>query len=267
MTDLAIAGAAGRMGRAIIAACQGERDLRVVHAFERAGSDVIGSDAGQLAGVGAISVPVRDEIAAVDFDVLIEFSNPAATVDHARHCAAAGCAMVIGTTGLDAADREAVAAAAEQVPIVFAANMSVGVNLTLKLLEIAARTLGRRVDVEVVEAHHRHKVDAPSGTALAMGRAVADAWGEDLDEVGVFTRHGQVGPRREGTIGFATLRGGDIIGEHTVLFVDEGERVEITHKAASRAIFAGGALRAARWVAGQAPGLYDMQDVLGLADA
>lgn len=267
MTDLAIAGAAGRMGRAIIAACQGERDLRVVHAFERAGSDVIGSDAGQLAGVGAISVPVRDEMGAVDFDVLIEFSNPAATVDHARHCADAGRAMVIGTTGLDAADREAVAAAAARVPIVFAANMSVGVNLTLKLLEIAARTLGQRVDVEVVEAHHRHKVDAPSGTALAMGRAVADAWGEDLDEVGVFTRHGQVGPRREGSIGFATLRGGDIIGEHTVLFVDEGERVEITHKAASRAIFAGGALRAARWVAGQAPGLYDMQDVLGLADA
>lgn len=265
MTDIAVSGAAGRMGRAIIAACQAEEGVRVTHAIERAGSDVIGTDAGQLAGVGAIEVPVGDEISAVPFDVLIEFSNPAATTDHARYCSDNGRAMVIGTTGLDARDRETISAAAGQVPIVFAANMSVGVNLTIKLLQIAARTLGNGVDVEIVEAHHRHKVDAPSGTALAMGRVVADAWDRELDDIGVFERHGQIGPRPAGSIGFSTIRGGDIVGEHTVMFVSEGESVEIAHKAASRAIFAAGALRAARWVAGREPGLYDMQDVLGLA--
>ena len=267
MTDIAVAGAAGRMGRAIVAACRSEEGLRIAHAFERAGSAVIGTDAGQLAGIGAIEVPVGDDIAAKSFDVLIEFSNPAATTDHARFCAANGRAMVIGTTGLDANDRAVIENAAASVPIVLAANMSVGVNLVLKLLEIAGRTLGETVDVEVVEAHHRHKVDAPSGTALAMGRAVADAWDRDLDAIGVYSRHGQVGPRSAGSIGFSTIRGGDIIGEHTVMFVSEGERVEITHKAANRAIFASGALRAARWVAGREPGLFDMQDVLGLAGA
>ncbi len=267
MTNIAVAGAAGRMGRAIIAACQGEEGLRIIHAFDRAGSDTVGADAGELAGVGRIDVAVGDDIAATPFDVLIEFSNPAATVDHAGFCADHGRAMVIGTTGLDADDRAAVEAAAARVPVVFAANMSVGVNLTLKLLEIAGRALGETVDVEVIEAHHRRKVDAPSGTALAMGRAVADAWGRRLDDVGVFERHGQIGPRADGSIGFSTIRGGDIIGEHTVMFVSENERVEITHKAASRAIFASGALRAARWVAKREPGLYDMQDVLGLADA
>ncbi|KAA3632625.1 MAG: 4-hydroxy-tetrahydrodipicolinate reductase [Proteobacteria bacterium] len=266
MIGIAVAGAAGRMGRAIVASCQMEAGMRVAHAIERSGSDVIGEDAGMLAGVGHIAVPVADEIGASPFDVLIEFTNPAATTDHARYCRDQGRAMVIGTTGLDGADRTAIEQAANDIPIVLAPNMSVGVNLTLKLLEIAARTLGDAVDVEVIEAHHRHKVDAPSGTALAMGESVAAAWGVSLDEVGVFTRHGQIGARPNGAIGFSTIRAGDIIGEHTVMFASEGERVEVAHKASSRMTFAGGALRAARWLSGCAPGLYDMQDVLGLKD-
>lgn len=265
MIDLAVAGAAGRMGRAIVAACQRESGMRIAHAIERSGSDVIGVDAGQLAQVGAIKVPVSDDIAATAFDVLIEFSNPAATVDHARFCAENGRAMVIGTTGLDNDDRATIESVAGAVPVVFAPNMSIGVNLTLKLLEIAARTLGDSVDIEVVEAHHRHKVDAPSGTALAMGAAVAGAQGRSLDDVGVFARHGHTGARPAGSIGFATVRGGDIVGEHTVMFIGEGERVEIAHKATDRGIFANGALRAARWLAGQPAGLYDMHDVLGLS--
>jgi 4-hydroxy-tetrahydrodipicolinate reductase len=172
--------------------------------------------------------------------------------------------MVIGTTGLDADDRALIADAAAEIPIVFAPNMSVGVNLTLKLLEIAARTMADSADIELVEAHHRHKVDAPSGTALAMGEAVARAVGKDLAEVGVFSRHGQIGARPAGSIGFSTIRGGDIVGEHRVMFITEGECVEIVHKASSRTVFATGALRAARWVVGRAPGLYDMHDVLGL---
>lgn len=267
MIEIAVAGAGGRMGRAIIAACQTESGMRIAHAIERSGSDPIGVDAGQLAGVGNISVPVSDDIRSAGFDVLIEFTNPAATVDHVRHCRDAGRAMVIGTTGMDRDDREAIAEAAGAIPIVFAPNMSVGVNLTLKLLEIAARTLGNSVDVEVIEAHHRHKVDAPSGTALAMGGAVASAWGVELDEVGVFARHGQTGPRPDGAIGFSTIRAGDIVGEHTVMFAADGERVEVSHKASSRMTFAKGALRAAAWVVGQPAGLYDMQDVLALKNA
>jgi 4-hydroxy-tetrahydrodipicolinate reductase len=264
MIDIAVAGAAGRMGRAIIAGCQTQDGMRVAQAIERSGSDVIGVDAGQLAQVGAVGTLVSDDIAARPFDVLIEFTNPAATVDHVHFCREHGRAMVIGTTGLDKGDRDVIEQAAAKVPVVLAPNMSVGVNLTLKLLEIAAGVLGDTVDVEVVEAHHRHKVDAPSGTALIMGEQVAAAWGKSLDDIGVFTRHGQVGERPPGSIGFATLRGGDIVGDHTVMFIDEGERVEITHKATSRTIFAAGALRAARWVSGRDPGLYGMRDVLGL---
>jgi 4-hydroxy-tetrahydrodipicolinate reductase len=266
MIDVAVAGAGGRMGRAIITACQTETELRITHAIERSGSDVIATDVGTLAGVGAIAVPVTDDIGSAPFDVLIEFTNPAATIDHVRYCREQGRAMVIGTTGLDDDDQALINEAARAIPIVYAPNMSVGVNLTLKLLEIAARTLGDSVDIEIVEAHHRHKVDAPSGTALAMGRAVAGSLGKDLDQAGVFSRHGQVGARPSGAIGFSTIRGGDIVGEHTVMFIGEGETVEIAHKASNRTVFASGALRAARWVAGRAPGLYDMQDVLGLAD-
>lgn len=266
MISLAVAGAAGRMGRAIIAACQTEEGMRVSHAIERSGSDMIGVDAGQLAGVRDIAVAVSDEIGSAPFDVLVEFTNPAATTDHVRFCRDKGRAMVVGTTGFDRNDIELIEQAAREIPIVLAPNMSVGVNLTLKLLEIAARTLGEGVDVEVVEAHHRHKVDAPSGTALALGRAVAGAWGKSLDDVGVFVRQGQVGPRPAGSIGFATIRAGDIIGEHTVMFASEGERVEISHRASSRMTFATGAIRAARWVVDQPAGLYDMQDVLDLND-
>ncbi|GJL80875.1 MAG: 4-hydroxy-tetrahydrodipicolinate reductase [marine bacterium B5-7] len=264
MIQIAVAGAAGRMGRAIITVCQSEKGLRISNAIERAGSDTIGVDAGQLAGVGNIGVPVGDDINVSPFDVLIEFTNPGATLSHVNYCREQGRAMVIGTTGLENSDRKEIEQAAREISIVFAANMSIGVNLTLRMLQIAASALGESVDVEVIEAHHRHKVDSPSGTALAMGEAVATAWGRNLDDIGVFTRHGQVGPRVDGSIGFATVRAGDIVGEHTVMFALEGERVEISHKASDRMTFANGAIRAARWLSSRTPGLYDMQDVLGL---
>ncbi len=264
MIEIAVAGAAGRMGQAIVKACQGDIEIQVSHAIERSGSDFVGIDAGELASVGRIEVPVTDNIADVGFDTLIEFTNPAATIGHLEFCRQDGRGMVIGTTGLDDSDRRLIQAASADIPVILAPNMSVGVNLTLKLLEIAGRTLGNKVDVEVMEAHHRHKVDAPSGTALRMGEVVAESWGKKLDEVGVFTRHGQIGARPEGCIGFATVRAGDIVGEHTVLFAGEGERVEITHKATSRMNFAAGAVRAAKWLKKHKQGLFDMQDVLGL---
>ncbi len=264
MIDIAVAGAGGRMGRAIVTAVQGESAVRVSHAIERAGSDLVGVDVGEIAGIGAISVPIGDDIGAAGFDVLIEFTNPGATVKHLEFCLDNGRGMVIGTTGLDPEDRAAIRRAAEKIPIVFAPNMSVCVNLTLKLIEIAARTLGESVDVEIIEAHHRHKVDSPSGTALRMGEVVAEAWDVNLEDAGVFTRHGQTGARPAGSIGFATVRAGDIVGEHTVMFAAEGERVEISHKASSRMTFAAGAVRAAKWLGQRDAGLYDMQDVLGL---
>ncbi len=198
------------------------------------------------------------------FDVLIDFTAPAATLDHLALCRSAGKAMVIGTTGLDADQRAAVSAAGVAIGIVCAPNMSVGVNLCLKLLDIAARVLGDEVDVEIIEAHHRHKVDAPSGTALRMGEVVAAALGRDLGEVAVYGREGHTGPRERRTIGFETIRAGDIVGEHSVWFAGEGERVEIAHKASSRMTFARGAVRAAAWIAAREAGFYDMQDVLGL---
>ncbi|MFO8156171.1 MAG: 4-hydroxy-tetrahydrodipicolinate reductase, partial [Thiohalospira sp.] len=190
--------------------------------------------------------------------------RPEATLAHLAACLRAGCAMVIGTTGFDEAGRRAIEAAAADIGIVFAPNMSVGVNLSLKLLEMAARALGDTVDIEIIETHHRHKVDAPSGTALRMGEVVADALGRDLAECAVYGRHGHTGERDRRTIGFETIRGGDVVGDHTVLFAGDGERLEITHKASSRQTFAGGAVRAAGWLTGRGPGLYDMRDVLGI---
>jgi len=264
MSKIAIAGAAGRMGQTLVRLVSEDNQATLTHAFEHPQSDVLGRDAGNICGLADVGVSISAQIDGPEFDVLIDFTTPASTLANLEFCCRQGRGMVIGTTGLDAGQVEQLAEAAEQIPVVFAPNMSVGVNLTFKLLELAGRVMGPDVDVEVVEAHHKHKVDAPSGTALRMGEVVAASWGKDLDDVGVFTRHGQIGPRPDGTIGFATVRGGDIVGEHTVLFATEGERIEITHKASSRGNFATGALRAAKWLVGRDNGLYDMQDVLGL---
>jgi 4-hydroxy-tetrahydrodipicolinate reductase len=263
---VAVAGAGGRMGRTLVQAVTEAQGLKLGAASERPGSSLIGADAGELAGVGRLGVPVGASLedAQDAFEVLIDFTSPAATLANLGLCREAGKSMVIGTTGIDAAGRSAIAAAGEGMGIVFAPNMSIGVNLCLKLLDIAARVLGEEVDIEIVEAHHRHKVDAPSGTAIRMGEVVAAALGRDLSEVAVYGRQGHTGPRDRRTIGFETIRAGDVVGEHSVWFAGEGERVEIVHKASSRMTFAKGAVRAAAWIAGRGPGLYDMQDVLGL---
>jgi 4-hydroxy-tetrahydrodipicolinate reductase len=270
MSDIqvAIAGAGGRMGRTLIQAVTEAQGLAVSIASEQPGSSLLGTDAGELAGIGRLGVELRSDLEPVldGFDVLIDFTAPAATLRHLELCRRVGNAMVIGTTGLDAGQRADISAAGGDMGIVFAPNMSVGVNLCLKLLDVAARVLGDEVDIEIVEAHHRHKVDAPSGTALRMGEVVANALGRDLDEVAVYGREGHTGARDRKTIGFETIRAGDVVGEHTVWFAAEGERVEIAHKASSRMTFASGAVRAARWIAGQGKGLYDMQDVLGLRE-
>ena len=266
MTRIAVTGAAGRMGRQIIEAIQAHDGVTLGAALERPGSTLVGVDAGELAGVGKLGVAIADSIeaAAADFDVLIDFTLPEVTVANVAACRAAGKQMVIGTTGLDDAQKQQLADAAEEIAIVFAPNMSVGVNLSLKLLELAASVLGDDVDVEIIEAHHRHKIDAPSGTALAMGETVAKALGRDLKECAVYGREGRTGERDPKTIGFETIRAGDIVGDHTVLFAGIGERIEITHKASSRMTFAKGAVRAAAWLAQHPKGLFDMQDVLGL---
>ncbi len=259
-------GAGGRMGRSLIEACLQTGGLEVTAALEHPESSLLGSDAGELAGVGRLGVRVLSDLSAVvnDFDVLIDFTRPEATLANLAVCRASGRRMVIGTTGFSAAQKEQIAATAGETAIVFAPNMSVGVNLCLKLLDLAARVLGDEVDIEIIEAHHRHKVDAPSGTALRMGEVVAEALGRDLKECAVYGREGQTGERDRMTIGFETIRAGDIVGDHTVLFAGTGERVEITHKASSRMTFANGAARAAAWLMDRQTGLYDMQDVLGL---
>lgn len=266
MVRIAIAGAAGRMGRHLIEACQQAADTELCVAVERADSAFIGVDAGELAGLGGLGVVVSADLAAqLDaFDVLIDFTRPEPTMVHVELCRRSGKRMIIGTTGFSAEQKSAIQAAAQEIGIVAAPNFSVGVNLCFKLLDLAARVLGDDVDIEIIEAHHRHKVDAPSGTALRMGEVVAQALGRDLAEVAVYGREGVTGERDRKTIGFATLRAGDIVGDHTVLFADVGERVEITHKASSRMTFAKGAVRAASWIGACEQGLYDMQDVLGL---
>jgi 4-hydroxy-tetrahydrodipicolinate reductase len=266
MVKIAIVGAAGRMGRTLIQASREAPGTELTAAFERPGSDAVGRDAGELAGLGPLGIPVGDAtgIARGGFDVLIDFTLPEATAVNVAACRKAGKPMVIGTTGLDAAQQKAVSDAARDIAIVHAPNMSVGVNLCFKLMETAARVLGETADIEIIEAHHRHKVDAPSGTALRMGEVVAGALGRDLKDCAVYGRQGRIGPRDPKTIGFETIRAGDIVGDHTVLFAAAGERVEITHKASSRMTFASGAVRAALWVVDKKSGLYDMQDVLGL---
>jgi len=268
MTDILVTGAAGRMGRNLITAVGEAQGCTLTAAIERQGSTMVGVDAGELAGLEKNNVPLLDDInqAVAQFDVCIDFTAPAVTMDNIKACRAAGKKMVIGTTGLTEEQKQTIQDAAQDIAIVFAPNMSVGVNLTFKLLDIAARVLGDSVDIEVIEAHHRHKVDAPSGTALRMGEVLADALGRDLNECAVYGREGQTGERERKTIGFETIRAGDIVGEHTVMFADIGERVEITHKASSRMTFANGAVRAAQWLSQHDNGLFDMQDVLGLRD-
>ncbi|CAD5378847.1 dihydrodipicolinate reductase [Pseudomonas sp. OF001] len=266
MRRIAVMGAAGRMGKTLVEAVQQAPGAVLSAAVDRPDSSLIGADAGELAGVGRLGVALASDLAQVldDFDVLIDFTHPSVTLKNLEVCRAAGKAMVIGTTGFTPEEKQRLAEAAREIPIVFAANFSVGVNLCLKLLDTAARVLGDEVDIEIIEAHHRHKVDAPSGTALRMGEVVASALGRDLRKVAVYGREGQTGARERETIGFATVRAGDVVGDHTVLFAADGERVEITHKASSRMTFAKGAVRSALWLEGRAPALYDMQDVLDL---
>ncbi|MDH5777426.1 MAG: 4-hydroxy-tetrahydrodipicolinate reductase [Gammaproteobacteria bacterium] len=266
MTRIAISGAAGRMGRTLIEATIENESSSVAATIERTGSSVIGADAGEVAGVGKLDIPLVDDIAAAaeQFDVLIDFTRPEVTLANLEVCRKAGKKIVIGTTGFTDEQKQLIADAAKDIAIVFAPNMSVGVNLCLKLLQMAAQVMGEYTDIEVIEAHHRHKVDAPSGTALRMGEVVAETLGRDLKDCAVYGREGISGERDRKTIGFETIRAGDIVGEHTVMFADIGERVEITHKASSRMTFAKGAVRAANWLMQHDAGLFDMQDVLGL---
>ncbi len=265
MIKVVIAGVSGRMGKTLLEAIAGAADMRLHGALDRPGSPFLGRDAGELVGA-PLGVGITDDVvSALDgAHVLIDFTRPDATLRHLALCREKGVALVIGTTGFDAEGKAAIADAAMRIPVVFAPNMSVGVNLALRLLDVAARALNEGFDIEIVEAHHRHKVDAPSGTALRMGEVVAAALGRDLKSCAVYGREGVTGERDPSTIGFATVRGGDIVGDHTVMFAGVGERLEITHKAGSRMTFALGALRAARYMAGKSSGLFDMQDVLGL---
>lgn len=267
MRRIAVMGAAGRMGKTLIDAVQQRSPVcGLTAAIVRPGSSLVGADAGELVSLGRIGVPLSASLEDVadEFDVLIDFTLPDVMLGNLAFCRQAGKAMVIGTTGLNAAQKQLLVDAAKDIPVVFASNFSVGVNLSFKLLDIAARVMGDDADIEIIEAHHRHKVDAPSGTAMRMGEVIADALGRDLQKVAVYGREGHTGAREHETIGFATVRGGDVVGDHTVLFAAEGERLEITHKASSRMTFAKGAVRAAQWLDGREPGLYDMQDVLDL---
>jgi 4-hydroxy-tetrahydrodipicolinate reductase len=262
---VAVTGAAGRMGRTLVEAIAAAEGLELGAAIEQPGSSLLGSDAGELAGLGKNGVSLVDDIGAVtdDFDILVDFTVPQATMANLRACQAAGKKIVIGTTGFTGEQQAEIEQAAASVAVCKASNFSTGVNLCFRLLEMAASVIGDDSDIEIYEAHHRHKIDAPSGTALSMGAVVADTLNRDLDKVAVYGREGQTGARDKDTIGFATVRAGDIVGDHTVTFAAEGERVEITHKASSRMSFARGALRAATWLASQPAGLYDMQNVLG----
>ncbi|MFA7555329.1 MAG: 4-hydroxy-tetrahydrodipicolinate reductase [Spongiibacteraceae bacterium] len=263
---IAVTGAAGRMGKILIEAISLNSNAELTAAIERPDSSLIGADAGELAGLGKNGIAIVGDLKQVinNFDVLIDFTAPAATIANATACAAASKKMVIGTTGLTSEEQVLIANFANQSAMCKATNYSTGVNLCFKLAKEAAKILGDDYDVEIVEAHHRHKVDAPSGTALSLGEAVADGLDRDLKQVAVYGREGQVGARPDKEIGFATVRGGDVVGDHTVMFLADGERVEITHKASSRMSFARGAVRAAVWLKEKHVGLYDMQDVLGL---
>lgn len=266
MLRIGLVGVSGRMGLCLIksAACSEHAEFTV--AVSRPDSLAVGMDAGELAGISRLGLAVGDDLSAVvdQFDVLIDFTRPDASMAYIEICRQAGKQVVIGTTGYNDLQKAAIAKAAQEIGIVMAPNFSVGVNLSLKLLEMTAKVMGDYTDIEVIEAHHRHKVDAPSGTALKMGEVIANALDRDLKEVGVFAREGVTGERDPSSIGFATIRGGDIVGDHTVLFAGIGERIEITHKSSSRVTYAHGSLRAARFLQNKSNGLFDMHDVLGL---
>lgn len=263
-----VIGAGGRMGRMLIEAINDNPQTTLNAAIERQGSSLVGADAGEVAAIGHLNVQIVDDLQAVvdDIDVLIDFSLPDATEKNMQVCAEHNVAMVIGTTGFNEQQEQVLEKASEKIAIVYAGNYSTGVNLSLKLLEMAAKAFGTEADVEVIEAHHKHKIDAPSGTAYMMAEAVADARGQNLKDVAVYGREGQTGEREAGTIGIHAIRGGEIIGDHTVMFIADGEVVEITHRARARMTFAAGAVRAATWVIQQPTGQYNMQDVLGLND-
>jgi 4-hydroxy-tetrahydrodipicolinate reductase len=262
---IAIAGASGRMGRMLIETVLNDSDATLSGALDRAGTPQLGQDAGAFLGKET-GIVLSDDIDAVlaRSDYLIDFTRPEGTIAHVEAAERHGVKLVIGTTGFDEAQKARLRAAAGKIGIVFSANMSVGVNVTMKLLEFAARHFSQGYDIEIIEAHHRHKVDAPSGTALMMGEVIANALGRKLDEIAVYGREGVTGERDPSTIGFSAIRGGDIVGDHTVLFAGIGERIEITHKSASRQSYAQGALRAVRFLVDRPNGMYDMQDVLGL---
>ena len=265
MLNIVIPGASGRMGKMLIEAVLADPDTHLHAALDLANSPALGQDAASFLGQ-AQGVLIGSDIAAAvaGAHCLIDFTRPEGTMAHLDACVAAGVNMVIGTTGFDDTQKARIAQAAKRIAIVMAPNMSVGVNVTLKLLEMAAKALSTGYDIEIIEAHHRHKVDAPSGTALKMGEVIANAIGRDLSECAVYERYGHTGERDPGSIGFATIRGGDIVGDHTVLFAGTGERIEISHKSSSRATYASGSLRAVHYLATQGPGLYNMDDVLGL---
>jgi 4-hydroxy-tetrahydrodipicolinate reductase len=265
-TRIAVCGAAGRMGKAILEVCAQTEGVKVTVAVEQAGSPKVDMDSGEVAGMGKNGVRIVDDLSAVldDFDVLIDFTVPEATMVNLKLCHVAGKRMVIGTTGFNENQKKLVRSAATDIAFVLSPNMSIGVNLCFKLTELAARIIGDDTDIEIIEAHHRMKKDAPSGTAVRLGEIIADTLGRDLKECAVYGREGITGERDRKTIGFETIRAGDIVGEHTVMFASSGERVEITHKASSRNAFASGAVHAARWLMQKDSGQYDMQDVLGL---
>lgn len=263
MLKIAIAGANGRMGKNLIQAVVEHPQTKLTGAFVRTDSSLIGIDAGELAGIGKINVALSDEMAKTDFDVLIDFTRPQHSLENLQRCQQLNKKVILGTTGFTEEEKSLIHQAGKNIPVVFAANFSVGVNLVFKLLEKAANVM-QDCDIEIIEAHHRHKVDAPSGTALAMGNHIAKALGKDLKDCGAFERHGIIGERPRGEIGFSTIRASDVVGEHSVWFADIGERVEISHKATSRMTFAKGALRAALWLKDQDKGLFDMTDVLNL---
>ena len=265
---IGVIGAGGRMGRMLIQAVAQNPQTKLAAAIERTGSSLVGTDAGELVHLERANVVLVDDLASVidKIDVLIDFSLPESTANNIKLCADNGVNMVIGTTGLSDEQNAALTQASEKIAIVYAGNYSTGVNLTLKLLEMAAKAFGETADVEIIEAHHKHKIDAPSGTAYMMAEAVAKARGQNLKDVAVYGREGQTGERKAGEIGIHAVRGGEIVGDHTVMFIADGEVVEITHKARERMTFAAGAVRAAVWVSEQKSGQFDMQDVLGLAD-
>jgi 4-hydroxy-tetrahydrodipicolinate reductase len=262
---IAVAGASGRMGRMLVESIVQAQDCRLTAALDMPGSAALGEDAAAFSGK-AVGVTVRADLeqALPGSAFLIDFTRPEGTMEHLAVCTRLGIGMVIGTTGFSEVQKTQIAHAAQTIPIMMAPNMSVGVNVTLKLLEMAAKALATGYDIEIIEAHHRHKVDAPSGTALRMGEVIAQALGRDLQECGVFAREGITGERDPSSIGFSTIRGGDIVGDHTVLFAGTGERIEISHKSSSRSTYAQGSLRAVRFLADKPHGLFNMFDVLGL---